>query len=64
MPLLQVTSSQLSRQCTACGSNLAATIKPGAARKRLVLLRNLGAFHKFSLLQQLADTALANGQVT
>jgi hypothetical protein len=33
-------------------------VRPDVARKRLVVFRNLAAYHKFELLQQLADNAL------
>jgi DNA polymerase epsilon subunit 1 len=57
-----VTSSHLSSVCTACGGSLQASITPAASIKRLRVFRNLAGFHKFGLLQQLADIALADGQ--
>lgn len=57
-----VTSSHLSGACLACGGSLANSITPAAAVKRLRVFRNLAEFHKFALLQQLAELALADGQ--
>ncbi|KAF8072990.1 POL2A [Scenedesmus sp. PABB004] len=57
----QVTASRLCSHCPTCGGALAASIKPDAAAKRLVVFRSLAAFHGFALLQQLADMALGAG---
>jgi DNA polymerase epsilon subunit 1 len=60
--LLQVTASRLCSHCPSCGGGLAASISAAAARKRLTVFSNLAGFHKFRLLQELADMALADGQ--
>lgn len=49
--------------CPSCGGSLAASITATNARKRLVVFRNLAAFHRFRLLQELAETALGDRQV-
>ncbi|WIA29248.1 hypothetical protein OEZ86_011756 [Tetradesmus obliquus] len=59
----QVTSSRLCSHCPTCGGGLAASISGAAARKRLAVFRNLAGFHKFRLLQELANMALADGQL-
>eukprot|EP00878_Enallax_costatus_P029003 GHUV01031378.1.p1 GENE.GHUV01031378.1~~GHUV01031378.1.p1 ORF type:complete len:172 (+),score=57.58 GHUV01031378.1:350-865(+) len=58
----QVTSCRLKGHCSSCGGSLTSSIKAADARKRLVVFRNLAAFHKFTLVQELADMALADGQ--
>ncbi|GBF92637.1 hypothetical protein Rsub_05251 [Raphidocelis subcapitata] len=54
----QVATEHLCGSCKQCGGSLTNTIRPDVARKRLVVFRNLAAYHKFDLLQQLADDAL------
>lgn len=54
----QVATEHLCGSCKQCGGGLTNTIRPDVARKRLVVFRNLAAYHKFDLLQQLADDAL------
>jgi DNA polymerase epsilon subunit 1 len=61
---LQVTSSRLCSHSRTCGGGLAASISAAAARKRLTVFSNLAGFHKFNLLQELADMALADSQTT
>jgi hypothetical protein len=57
----QVASSRLSSSCRTCGGGLQLSISASSARKRLTVFQNLAAFHKFHLLQQLAEVALLDG---
>lgn len=54
----QIATEHLNGGCKQCGGSLTNTVRPDVARKRLVVFRNLAAYHKFELLQQLADDAL------
>jgi hypothetical protein len=55
----QIATEHLAGSCKQCGGSLANTVRPDVARRRLVVFRNMAAYHKFELLQQLADAALA-----
>lgn len=55
----QIAAEHLCGSCKQCGGSLTNTVRPDVARKRLVVFRNLATYHKFELLQQLADGALA-----
>lgn len=55
----QIATEHLCGSCKGCGGALTNTVRPDDARKRLVVFRNLAAYHGFELLQQLADDALA-----
>ena len=55
----QIATEHLCGSCKQCGGSLTNTVRPDVARKRLVVFRNLAAYHNFELLQQLADGALA-----
>jgi len=55
----QIATEHLAGGCKQCGGSLTNTIRPDMARKRLVVFSNMAAYHRFELLQQLADAALA-----
>jgi hypothetical protein len=54
----KVATEHLRGSCKNCGGYLANTVRPDVARKRLVVFRNLAAYHRFELLQQVAEHAL------
>jgi hypothetical protein len=63
VPLLQVSESHLHTHCEACGGALENTIAPQDMRSRVVVFSNCGAYYKFELLRQLADTVLGDGSL-
>ena len=58
-----MTSGHLKGVCTFCGGRLRGTVAPADARQRLRMFSNLGRFHKFELLQELADCLLDDGRL-
>jgi hypothetical protein len=60
----QISSQRLRSQCTHCGGALVNTIPAELAVKRLTVFHNLAVHYGFGLLQQLADMALHDGQLT
>lgn len=62
MKCRQVASGHLNHLCSLCNGQLRNSIRPDTFQKQVVVFRNLARYHAFTLLQQLADCLLHDGE--
>jgi hypothetical protein len=54
-PAPQICGSHLRSHCNYCSAALVTTVAPATLRKEVVVLRSLAAFHKFDMVQEMAE---------